>query len=71
VLHVKRFDFLPSSAFLCALNDTPFLAENSLKVSEADWMTFKDLTSKELKPKIFEAIKTLNKRTTGKGQADN
>jgi hypothetical protein len=60
-----RFDFLPSSAFLCALTDTPSSTENSMKVSEGDWITFKDLTSKE--PKIIEAIKTLNKITAGKG----
>lgn len=45
---------------------------NSLKLSEVDWMTFKDLTTRELKPKIFEAvrtkIRTLNKRVARKGQ---
>ena len=34
VLHVKRFDFLPSSAFLYALIDTPSSTENGLKLSE-------------------------------------
>jgi hypothetical protein len=64
-LHVKRFDFLPSSAFLCALADTPSSTENSLKVSEADWITFKVLTNREHKAKIIEAIKAFNKTTAG------
>lgn len=68
VLHLKRFEFLSSSAFLCAVTDTPSLTENSLKLSEVDWMSFKDLTSRELKPKIFEGIRSLNKRTVRKEQ---
>ena len=67
-LHVKRFDFLPSSAFLCALTDTPSSTENGLKVSEADWITFRDFTSNELKPKIIEATKALNRTVGGKQQ---
>ena len=68
MLHLKRFEFLSSSAFLCAVTDTPSLTENSLKLSEVDWMSFKDLTSRELKPKIFEGIRSLNKRTVRKEQ---
>lgn len=50
------------------MTDTPSLTENSLKLSEVDWMSFKDLTSRELKPKIFEGIRSLNKRTVRKEQ---
>jgi hypothetical protein len=61
-----RIDFLSSSAFLCALTDTPSYNENSLKVSEADWITFQVFTGKELKPKIIEATRALNKTVAGK-----
>jgi hypothetical protein len=67
VLHVKCFDFLPSSAFLCILTQ-PVTTENGLKVSEANWVMFRDLSSKEVKPKLFKAIKALNKRMASKGE---
>jgi len=54
---------------MLALTDTPHSTENGLKISEADWMIFKLFTSKELKPKILEAVKALNKRTANKAEA--
>ena len=62
-LHVKRFDFIPSSAFLTSLLDAPETTENGLKLSPQDVEMFQKLQSKVTT--IGLALKEFNKRSRG------
>ncbi|GLB42721.1 hypothetical protein LshimejAT787_1201700 [Lyophyllum shimeji] len=64
VLHAKRFDFIPSSAFLCTLINAPVSTENGLKLSANDWTVYTELNSKENLPKIVQAVMALQKRAS-------
>jgi len=57
-VHAKRFNLLPSSAFLCRLESTPTQISGNLRVSSNDWDLFKTL--KEKIGIISQAVSRLN-----------
>jgi hypothetical protein len=58
----KRFAHLPSSCFLCGLDQVPSSVEGGIKISVSDHERFKSLISNAIRPLIVGVVKKLRAR---------
>lgn len=62
-LRIPRFDFIQSTAFLCALKAIPTSIPEGIKISVDDWNLYKLL--KDNKDKVLQTLKMLAGRKKG------